>query len=238
MSSIEELSMAMKGLMDNFMSRIDVILQVYGDYNKHTLGLWSKADFKQRFRFIQIIARVYTKRTLELDKVGRLIDRNDARVAKLEKQIETFFKTEIKKKGKKKIETKICLDNLAVERLRTRAENWRNENIPNQEWYDMQVDIVLQVEARFAGYREIALVEAFQQFKKDASHLLGVPRADWDEVKKKVAEHKKKGGLRDRFKHATKRTMEPSRGDVSPEHKKKLEELGADVDKLFKEKEK
>lgn len=179
----------LKGLIDNFMSRIDVIMTIYGKYDPHLIGLLDKATYQERVNRISDISISYTNRALELAKIGRLLGRIDNRresvwrdVVKKIPKLDKKGKPMKTKGGKPRYETvksRVCLDEVYYTK-------WTLVRAGPQEWYDMQVDLIVQVQAHFAAFRSIALVEAFKAFQKDVRTALGVAQEEWDDMEEQV----------------------------------------------------
>jgi len=225
----------LKGLIDNFMSRIDVIMTIYGKYDPHLLGLLDKATYQEMVNMISELSVAYTNRALELSKTGRLLGRIDARRDSVWKEIKVPILDKrggpvmTKKTKKVKMEKKrVCIDEVYYTK-------WTLLRIGPQEWYDMQVDLIIQVQARFAAFRTIALVEAFKAFQKDVRSALGVPEEEWDDIEKQVdkMELEKAGQFPSGTQQPTKSDVKLS--SVSEEDKSKLRASGVRPEDLFTE---
>lgn len=72
--------LAMQALMQGFMTEVDVIMQAYGDYDKHFLSILDKAEYHQRVRRIATISKTYIDMTLEKNALARLLDAVDDRI--------------------------------------------------------------------------------------------------------------------------------------------------------------
>lgn len=75
-----EQQMMKEALMSGLMSEVDVIMQAYGDYDKHYLGILDKAKFEQRVRRIATISEVYIDMSLLKSDLERRLDEVDEKI--------------------------------------------------------------------------------------------------------------------------------------------------------------
>jgi hypothetical protein len=83
-----EQQMMREALMQGFMSEVDVIMQAYGDYDKHFLGILDKAKFEQRVKRISTISEVYIDMSLMKNDLERRLDEVDERIAESQSIVE------------------------------------------------------------------------------------------------------------------------------------------------------
>ncbi|MHA1786583.1 MAG: hypothetical protein ACTSWU_00105 [Candidatus Thorarchaeota archaeon] len=74
-----EQQMMKEALMSGLMSEVDVIMQAYGDYDKHYIGILDKAKFEQRVRRIATISEVYIDMSLMKADLELRLDEVDER---------------------------------------------------------------------------------------------------------------------------------------------------------------
>lgn len=76
-----EQQMMKEALMAGFMNEVDVIMQAYGDYDKHFLGILAKAEYHQRVKRIATISEVYITISLLKNDLERRLNEIDERIA-------------------------------------------------------------------------------------------------------------------------------------------------------------
>ena len=76
-----EQQMMKEALMSGLMTEVDVIMQAYGDYDKHYLGILDKAKFEQRVKRIATISEVYIDMSLMKNDLERRLVAVDDRIA-------------------------------------------------------------------------------------------------------------------------------------------------------------
>ena len=76
-----EAQMMKEALMSGLMTEVDVIMQAYGDYDKHYLGILDKAKFEQRVKRIATISEVYIDMSLMKNDLERRLVAVDDRIA-------------------------------------------------------------------------------------------------------------------------------------------------------------
>jgi hypothetical protein len=230
----------LRGLIDNFMSRIDVIMTIYGKYDPHLIGLLDKATYGERVNRISDIAIAYTNRALEMSKTGRLLNRINARLESCFQTVEEAVPI-LKKDGTPAM-TKHKVPRVKTKKVEKTVntapvywEKWSILRVGAQEWYDMQVDLIVQVQGHFAAFRNIALVEAFKAFQKDVQTGLGVSEKEWDDIEAEVDKMAAERAGQFPLASAVPEKSKVKLSEVSEADKKKLQEAGVRPEDLFSE---
>lgn len=144
MSAMQELNEAMlyRIMYEQFMNQVQVIQNIYGEYNRDTLSLLDDADYYERLARLSDVSMAYVSLSIEIIKTKDIITRVKARVD----------------------EAETAEDEVTV-------DIWQDELENCKRWLSLNEALFKQAQAQFALFRPLALVQAFEQKKKRGSIL-------------------------------------------------------------------
>ena len=155
-------AMIFKIFYEQFMNQVQIIQNLYGDYDADTLALLAELDPAKKYAHVQNIRKAYVVVILDIIDTEELIKRNEARIERLK-----------------------------VEEKYTKAARWEEANKYNHLWLTKLKALLTQAKSGYAFFRSLALVEAFDQ-KKKRGGILGLGKDALSEVKQKLSMKKKK----------------------------------------------
>lgn len=154
-------AMIFKIFYEQFMNQVQIIQNLYGDYDADTLALLAELDPAKKYSHVQNIRKAYVVIILDIIDTEELIKRNEIRIERL------------KSEGKL-----------------TKADRWREANKYNALWLTKLKALLTQAKSGYAFFRSLALVEAFDQ-KKKRGGILGLGKDALGEIKQKIGMKKK-----------------------------------------------
>lgn len=154
-------AMIFKIFYEQFMNQVQIIQNLYGDYDADTLALLAELDPSKKYAHVQNIRKAYVVVILDIIDTEELIKRNEIRIKR--------FRDE----GKE-----------------TKANRWEEANKYNHLWLTKLKALLTQAKSGYAFFRSLALVEAFDQ-KKKRGGILGLGKDALSEIKQKLSMKKK-----------------------------------------------
>ena len=164
---------------EQFMNQVQIIQNIYGKYDADTLALLSELDPSKKYQHIQNIRKAYVVVILDIIDTEALMERN-----------------------------KVRIDKLRENGMDVKADRWMEADRYNALWLRKLKGLLVQAKSGYAFFRNIAMVEAFEQ-KKKRGGILGLGKDALGELKEKLAMGKKK--------------RDPA-GELTPEQKASLED--------------
>ena len=158
-------AMIFKIFYEQFMNQVQIIQNLYGDYDADTLALLAELDPAKKYAHVQNIRKAYVVIILDIIDTEELIKRNELRIIRLRKE------------GKD-----------------TKAERWEEANKYNRLWLTKIKGLLTQAKSGYAFFRNLALVEAFEQ-KKKRGGVLGLGKDAFNEIKQKLGMKKKEEAI-------------------------------------------
>ena len=158
-------AMIFKIFYEQFMNQVQIIQNLYGDYDADTLALLAELDPAKKYAHVQNIRKAYVVIILDIIDTEELIKRNEFRIIRLRKE------------GKD-----------------TKAERWEEANKYNRLWLTKIKGLLTQAKSGYAFFRNLALVEAFEQ-KKKRGGVLGLGKDAFNEIKQKLGMKKKEEAI-------------------------------------------
>lgn len=155
-------AMIFKIFYEQFMNQVQIIQNLYADYDADTLALLAELDPAKKYAHVQNIRKAYVVVILDIIDTEELIKRNVTRILRLRDE------------GKE-----------------TKAARWEEANKYNALWLTKLNALLVQSKSGYAFFRNLALVEAFEQ-KKKRGGILGLGSDALKEVKQKLSMKKKK----------------------------------------------
>ena len=173
----------LKAINDNFMNQVQVTLSLYAKYNPHMLGLLEDADYKQRVRRLREVVVVYTNRMVECAITYRDVEKRKKKIEAMRVYKMEPYDDDGEEKKRKVFSHWSDL---------VKAEQYQILLRGDINWYERNMDILSQAESHFAIFRSIALVEAFKEYKKKVSNIIGVGEEQMKHVKRELGKKRKK----------------------------------------------
>ena len=164
---------------EQFMNQVQIVQNLYGRFDADTLALLAELDPNKKYAHVQNIRKAYVVIILDIIDTEALIERNEVRIQKLYDEDKD-----------------------------TKAVRWKEVNAYNKLWLRKLKGLLVQAKSGYAFFRNLALVEAFEQ-KKKRGGILGLGKDALGELKEKLAMGKKK--------------RDPA-GDLTPSQKASLED--------------
>lgn len=158
-------AMIFKIFYEQFMNQVQIIQNLYGDYDADTLALLAELDPAKKYAHVQNIRKAYVVIILDIIDTEELIKRNEVRIIRLRDE------------GKE-----------------TKAARWEEANKYNRLWLTKLKGLLTQAKSGYAFFRNLALVEAFEQ-KKKRGGVLGLGKDAFNEIKQKLGMKKKEEAI-------------------------------------------
>ena len=158
-------AMIFKIFYEQFMNQVQIIQNLYGDYDADTLALLAELDPAKKYAHVQNIRKAYVVIILDIIDTEELITRNELRIIRLREE------------GKD-----------------TKADRWEEANKYNRLWLTKLKGLLTQAKSGYAFFRNLALVEAFEQ-KKKRGGVLGLGKDAFNEIKQKLGMKKKEEAI-------------------------------------------
>ena len=150
-------AMIFKIFYEQFMNVVNIVQNIYGEYDRDTLALLSQLDPDKKYAHIQNIRKAYVVVILDIINTEELIKRNEERIVRFTAEGKT-----------------------------TKAARWFEANKYNRLWLTMLKGLLTQAKSGYALFRDLALVESFAQ-KKKRGGILGVAKDALGDMKKQLA---------------------------------------------------
>ena len=147
------------------------------------LGLLEDADYKQRVRRLREVVIVYTNRMVECAITYRDVEKRKRKIASLRVYKTEPYEDDDGEKKKRKV--------FSHWKDIVKAEQYKILLRGDISWYERNMDILSQAESHFAIFRSIALVEAFKEYKKKVSNVVGVGEEQMKHVKRELGKKRK-----------------------------------------------
>ena len=154
-------AMIFKIFYEQFMNQVQIIQNIYGKFDPDTLALLAELDPNKKYQHIQNIRKAYVIIILDIIDTEALIERNEARIKQLQDE----------DKG-------------------TKADRWIEANKYNALWLRKLKGLLVQAKSGYAFFRNMAMIEAFEQKKKKGG-ILGLGKDALTELKQKLSMGKK-----------------------------------------------
>lgn len=150
-------AMIFKIFYEQFMNIVQIVQNTYGEYDRDTLALLSQLDPAKKYAHVQNIRKAYVVIILDIIDTEALIERNNERIKEY-----------------------------ADEGKAVKAKRWTEGNKYNELWVKKLKGLLAQAKSGYALFRDLALVESFQQ-KQKRGGILGVGKDALGDMKKKMA---------------------------------------------------
>lgn len=150
-------AMIFKIFYEQFMNIVQIVQNTYGEFDRDTLALLSQLDPEKKYHHVQNVRKACVVTVLDIIDTEELISRNEARIERL------------KNEGKE-----------------VKAKRWSEANEWNKLWVRKLKGLLTQAKSGYALFRDLALVESFQQ-KQKRGGILGVGKDALGDMKKKLA---------------------------------------------------